>query len=74
MAQAVPSVDVVYLILKRWAERRRYRFYSDLSHDYAAETGHDFPAHGTCDAPLGELNRRLHASGLPALSRPSGPP
>jgi hypothetical protein len=65
-----PNLDDLYIVLRAWAvaKHNQTRTYTDLSQDYKARTGDWFEPHGSWDKPLGELNRRLHAAGAPALS------
>ena len=66
-----PRLDDIYAILRGWAIAKTIDTYTSLSHAYKARTGDWFEPHGTWDAPLGELNRRLqsriHAPALSAL-------
>lgn len=65
-----PDVNLVYVILRAWAESRRsVRSYTDLSTSYRdAAGGVWFEPHGSWDHPLGSMNRRLATIGAPALS------
>lgn len=63
-----PDIDTVYAVLRRWAKQRKPQTYTDLSRAYQSETGDWFEPHGSWDAVLGELNRRLSGVGAPALS------
>lgn len=68
----MPSVnlDDLYVVLRAWAVAKPGQIhpYSELSKQYRDRTGDWFEPHGSWDRPLGELNRRLHAAGAPALS------
>jgi len=63
-----PDPDDLYAVLIKWASKRRWRPYTQLSHDYQARTGDWFEPHGSWDHPLGDLNRRLAPTGAPPLS------
>lgn len=63
-----PTLDDLYAVLRKWAVAKTYGTYSDLSNEYQARTGDKFEPHGSWDAPLGNLNWQLHATGAPALS------
>lgn len=64
-----PNLDDLYVILSDWARRKTFQTYTDLSHAYRARTNDWFEPHGSWDAPLGSLNRRLHSAlNAPAIS------
>lgn len=64
-----PDIDELYAVLRDWAVASSYDTYTALSHAYRARTGDWHEPHGSWDAPLGELNRRIHVSLRgPALS------
>jgi len=63
-----PNISDLYGVLRAWAVARRVGSYTELSREYEIRTGDRFEPHGNWDGPLGELNRRLHAAGVPALS------
>jgi len=62
------DVGLLYPILASVAAAQDLIEYSALSRRYERVTGENHDPHGSRDYPLGELNRRLHAAGLPALS------
>jgi hypothetical protein len=62
------NTDDLYAVLVQWAKKGTPKTYSQLSIDYCKHTGVLLAPHGTWDAPLGELNNRLHLAGAPALS------
>jgi hypothetical protein len=63
-----PSLDEIYFVLRGWARSGLPATYTELSAAYKARTGTWFEPHQSWEEPLGELNRRLHAVGAPALS------
>lgn len=63
-----PNLENLYTILRQWAQAGEPQSYGDLSRAYQAQTGDWFEPHGTWDALLGELNRRLAGVRAPALS------
>lgn len=65
---AAPNLDDLYSVLRTWALAKTRRTYTELSQDYHRQTGDWLEPHGSWDIPLGDLNRRLHAAGAPALS------
>ena len=67
MSNPAPDLDAIYSALRVSALAAETRTYTQLSQDYQALTGVWFEPHGSWDAALGELNRRLHAAGAPAL-------
>jgi hypothetical protein len=69
MAAGNPNLDDVYVILRAWAFSKGRKTYGELSAEYHTRTGDWFEPHGSWDAPLGDLNKHLHARvGAPALS------
>jgi len=65
----MPNLDELYVLLRTWAVAKQVHTYTELSSRYQARTNDWFEPHGSWDAPLGELNQRLHARiGAPALS------
>lgn len=63
-----PDPDDLYAVLVKWARQSRRGTYAELSHDYAQRSGDSFPPRGSWDQPLGLVNRRLAATGAPALT------
>ena len=63
-----PDIGVIYVVLRQWAATGKPQTYSQLAHDYHAQTGEWFEPHGSWDSPLGELNIHLASVGFLALS------
>lgn len=62
------DLNVLFAILSEVARSRMQITYGELSQRYFEETEDWHEPHGTWDEPLGELNRLVHANGLPAIS------
>jgi len=65
---ASPDLSTTYNILCDCAAARSRLTYTELSEAYMKRSGDWHEPHGTWDEPLGELNRRVHAAGCPAIS------
>lgn len=63
-----PDLEVLYEVMTEWARRKHKDTYTALSHAYKKRTGQWFDPHGSWDFSLGEVNRRCHAVGAPALT------
>ena len=63
------DLQVLYGLLVDVSRRPRPQlYYAELSAEYERLTGEYFEPHGSWHEPLGEINRRVYSSGLPALS------